>query len=176
MALAASGWYDEAMKTIMALLLSVIPLWQMHAGSNAPDAKAFVRDFYAAYKSKDAERLAQFYASDASFVDPSFELNLKGPDEIRTLFHQALAKYESLDWEIAHVTSADDDLVVEGKMIGKLGAKTVRVPFVSVFHFTQGKIAEQRDMFDVTHFLVQLGVITPPFGPKPSPTAKARGS
>ena len=51
-------------------------------------------------------------------------------------------------------------------MIGKLDAKTVRVPFVSVFHFKHGKIAEQRDMFDVTHFLVQLGAIPEPFGPE----------
>ncbi len=163
------------MKTIIALLLCSVSFWQIRAASDAPDRDAFVRDFYAAYKARDAERMAQFYTSDATFVDPSFELNLNGPDEIRALLSKALAKYESLDWEIAHTISARDDLVVEGKMIGKLGAKTVQVPFVSVFHFKDGKIAEQRDMFDVTHFLVQLGVIPPPFGPKPSP-AKVGGT
>jgi ketosteroid isomerase-like protein len=53
-------------------------------------------------------------------------------------------------------------------MIGKRSGKTVRVPFVSIFHFQEYKISAQRDMFDVTHFLVQLGVIPPPFGPKPA--------
>jgi len=61
-------------------------------------------------------------------------------------------------------------LIVEGKIIGKLGTKTVPVPFVSVFHFANGKIEAQRDMFDILHFLVQLGVVPPPFGPKPSVT------
>ncbi len=55
-------------------------------------------------------------------------------------------------------------------MVGQLNTKTVRVPFVSIFHFKNGKIAAQRDMFDVLHFLVQLGVVPPPFGPKPSAT------
>jgi limonene-1,2-epoxide hydrolase len=162
--------YDAAMKTIIAVLLFLVAAGQMRAEANAPETKTFVRDFYAAYKAKDASRMAQFYNADATFLDPTFELNLKGPDQIRDLLSKALAKYESLDWEIAHTTTAGDDLIVEGKMIGKLGTKTVHVPFVSVFHFANGKIAAQRDMFDVLHFLVQLGVVPPPFGPKPSVT------
>lgn len=162
------------MKTVTLVLLALL-VCEVDATPNKANTDSFVRDFYAAYSAKDAEKMSQFYTADATFVDPSFELNLKGPDEIRALLSKALAKYESLDWEISHTTPAGDDLVVEGKMIGKLGAKTVRVPFVSVFHFKDGKIAEQRDMFDVTHFLVQLGAIPEPFGPKPSP-AKTGGS
>ncbi len=160
------------MKTILcgALVVVVSFTSQIRAESNAPETSAFVRDFYAAYKAKDVARMAQFYAADATFVDPSFELNLKGPDQIRELLTKALAKYESLNWEIAHTIPAGDDLVVEGTMVGQLNTKTVRVPFVSIFHFKNGKIAAQRDMFDVLHFLVQLGIVPPPFGPKPSAT------
>jgi limonene-1,2-epoxide hydrolase len=160
------------MKTILCALIVLGSLSsQIDAESNAPDRTAFVRDFYAAYKAKDAARMSKFYTQDATFVDPTFELSLKGPDQIRELLTKALAKYESLDFDIAHTTSAGDDLIVEGSMIGKLGAKTVHVPFVSVFHFENSKIAAQRDMFDVLHFLVQLGVVPPPFRPKPSVTA-----
>ncbi|MEP6686247.1 MAG: nuclear transport factor 2 family protein [Verrucomicrobiota bacterium] len=157
------------MKIISLFISSVIILLtgkETFAGSNAPQADAFVRDFYAAYKAKDAARMAEFYTATATFVDPSFELDLKGPDQIRELLTKALAKYESLDFQIAHTTPAGDHLIVEGSMIGKLGGKTVRVPFISIFQFRGGKIAAQRDMFDVTHFLVQLGVVPPPFGPK----------
>jgi uncharacterized protein (TIGR02246 family) len=146
------------MKTILGGLLVLLSFTsQICAKTNAPEAKDFVRDFYAAYKAKDAARMAQFYAADATFVDPSFELNLKGPDQIRDLLAKALAKYETLDWEITHTISAGDDLVVEGVMIGKLPKATVRVPFVSVFHFKDRKISAQRDMFDVLHFFTQLG-------------------
>jgi uncharacterized protein (TIGR02246 family) len=146
------------MKTIFAISFSIIlSASQIWAESNASKMSAFVRDFYAAYKAKDAEKLARFYATDATFVDPSFELNLKGPDQIRDLLTKALAKYQTLDWEIAHTISAGDDLIVEGVMIGKLPQKTVRVPFVSIFHFKGGKISAQRDMFDVLHFFLQLG-------------------
>jgi limonene-1,2-epoxide hydrolase len=146
------------MKTIIALLLCSVSLCRVSVAAEAPDANTFIRDFYGAYKAKDSERLAQFYAPDATFVDPTFELNLKGPDQIRDLLQKALAKYETLDFEITHTISAGDDLVVEGVMAGKLSQNAVRVPFVSVFHFNGEKIAAQRDMFDVLHFFKQLGM------------------
>src|SRR6266446_7316937 len=155
------------MKTIFIGLLFFVSGAAVPTPANA-DSQAFVRDFYSAYKAKDAARLVQFYTPDATFVDPTFDLDLKGPDQIRDLLTKALAKYESLDWQIAHTTPAGDDLVVEGTMIGKLNGKTVRVPFVSIFHFRGNQISAQRDMFDVLHFLVQLGVVPPPFGPKPN--------
>jgi limonene-1,2-epoxide hydrolase len=73
------------------------------------------------------------------------------------LLTKALAKYKTLDWEISNTIKAGDDLIVEGTMIGKLPQKTVRVPFVSIFHFKDSKISTQRDMFDVLHFFLQLG-------------------
>ena len=143
----------------------------VHFASGAAPPENFIRDFYSAYKARDADRMAQFYTPDATFVDPSFELNLKGAEQIRELLSKVFPKYESLDWEIAHTTSAGDDLVVEGTMIGKSTGKTVRVPFVSIFHFRDGKIAGQRDLFDVAHFLAQLGVIPAPFRSKPAGSA-----
>jgi uncharacterized protein (TIGR02246 family) len=154
------GLLASAMKTTFALLLFLAVLIvgkPVQAKSNAPDTAAFVRDFYAAYHAKDAPKMAEFYTADATFVDPSFELNLKGRDAIRELLTKALAKYKTLDWEISNTIKAGDDLIVEGTMIGKLPEKTVRVPFVSIFHFKEGKISAQRDMFDMLHYFLQLG-------------------
>lgn len=169
--------YNNGMIRILLSVTLLIAI-SLSAGAKTTNqvADAFVRDFYAAYKAKDAVRLAQFYTADATFVDPSFELDLKGPDQIRDLFTKVFPKYESLDFQIAHTTSTGEDLIVEGSMIGKIGEKTVRVPFVSIFHFKDNKIAAQRDLFDVTHFLVQLGAIPPPFGPKPAATSPPKTS
>lgn len=147
------------MKTTFAFLalFVLVAASPIQAKSNAPDTAAFVRDFYAAYGAKDAAKMAEFYSVDATFVDPSFELDLKGRDAIRELLTKALAKYKTLDWEISNTIKAGDDLVVEGTMIGQLPQKTVRVPFVSIFHFKDRKISAQRDMFDVLHFFSQLG-------------------
>jgi ketosteroid isomerase-like protein len=148
------------MKTAFALLPLLVVLIvgsPVEAKSNAPDATAFVRDFYAAYHAKDAVKLAEFYAADATLVDPSFELDLKGRDAIRDLLTKALVKYKTVDWEISNTIKAGDDLVVEGTMIGQLPQKTVRVPFVSIFHFKDRKISAQRDMFDMLHYFLQLG-------------------
>lgn len=40
--------------------------------------------------------MAQFYTPDATFVDPTFELDLKGPDQIRDLFDKLVAKDQNL--------------------------------------------------------------------------------
>lgn len=164
------------MKTRLAALFVLVTAATIPSRASTADTATFVRDFYSAYKAKDAVRLAQFYSADATFVDPSFELDRKGPDQIRDLFTKVFPKYESLDFQIAHTTSTGDDLIVEGSMIGKIAEKTVRVPFVSIFHFKDNKITAQRDLFDVTHFLVQLGAIPPPFGPKPAATSPPKTS
>ena len=146
------------MKAMLCLVTAIVLCaYSVYAKTKALDRSTFVRDFYAAYTAKDADKLAQFYATDATFVDPSFELNLKGSDQIRDLLKKALAKYETLEFQIRHTISAGDELVVEGTMIGKLPKNTVRVPFVSIFRLKAEKISEQRDMFDVLHFLTQLG-------------------
>ena len=145
----------KAMPGLVAAI--VLCAHSVYAKTTAVDRTSFVRDFYAAYTAKDADKMAQFYAADATFVDPSFELNLKGPDQIRDLLRKALGKYETLEWQITHTISAGDELVVEGTMIGKLPKNTVHVPFVSIFQFKGEKISAQRDMFDVLHFFTQLG-------------------
>ncbi len=77
-----------------------------------------------------------------------------------------LTKYDSLDHIIIHQIIAGDDLVIEGMMVAKLAGKEVSIRYVSVFHFRNGKIIEQRDMFDVFHFFTQLGIVPAEFRPK----------
>ena len=152
--------------TLIALLsVALSPL-----APAAPPTESFLRDFFAAYESRDAARFSEYYTKDATFVDPSFELDLKGRDQIREMFAKIFPKYQSLDLQIAHSMAAGDEMTVEGTLVGQMGSKTVRVPFVSVFHFQDKLIATQRDMYDVAHFLAQTGRMPPPFGPRPSPS------
>src|SRR3954463_2021584 len=132
-------------------------------------ADAFTRDFYSVYNATGAPKLADFYPAAVTFTHPTFGLDLHGRDQIGNLLTKALAKYESLEHEVLHRTIAGDDLVVEGMMIAKLAGKDLQVRYVSVFHFTDGKISEQRDMFDLLHFFEQLGVVPPAFRPKAAP-------
>lgn len=138
------------------------------AALTAAEAQAFVRDYYAAYHPAGVPRMMEFYTADATFNDPTFGLDLKSRQEIGDLLTIGLAKYESLELQPEHTILAGDDLVVEGTMVGRLMGKTVRVRFASVFHFTDGKISAQRDMFDTLHFYVQLGIVPPQFRPKPA--------
>lgn len=154
-------------RPLAGLCLALCAATVARAELTAAQADAFTHDFYSAYNATGAPKLADFYTADASFTDPTFGLDLHGRDQIGGLLVKALAKYESLEHEVLHKTIAGDDLIVEGMMVGKLSGKALHVRFVSVFHFKDGKIAEQRDMFDLLHFFEQLGVVPMQFRPKP---------
>jgi len=151
---------------MLAFLVLMALVSPVGAALTPARADSFLRDFYAVYNATGAAKLADFYAADATLADPSFDLDLHGSAEIGGLLVKVLAKYTALHHEVLHRTIAGDDLIVEGMMIGELMGKTVRVRFVSVFHFRDGKIAEQRDLFDVLHFYEQLGVVPPAFRAK----------
>lgn len=155
-------------RLVLILLLGLAGAAPAFATLTAGQAAAFVRDYYTVYNAPGVSRLMEFYAADATFTDPTFGLDLKNRAEISDLLTKGLAKYETLELQPDHTILAGDDLVVEGTMVGKLMGKTVRVRFVSVFHFTEGKISAQRDMFDTLHFYAQLGIIPPQFRPKPA--------
>lgn len=133
-------------------------------------ANAFTEKFYSNYNAQGASKLASFYTTDATFTDPTFGLDLKGRKQIGDLLSKVLTKYDTLDHIILHQIIAGDDLVIEGMMAARLSGKELNIRFVSVFHFTNGKISEQRDMYDIFHFFTQLGVVPAEFRPKPAAT------
>lgn len=160
-------------RTLFVLGLGLIVCAAVRAELTAAQTNAFVHDFYAVYNAQGAPRMADFYTVDATFVDPTFDLDLKGREHIGDLLTRVLVKYETLEHEILHKTIAGDDLIVEGMMVAKLAGKPLHVRYVSVFHFTGGKISAQRDMFDLLHFYEQLGVVPLQFRPKPAPVLAA---
>ena len=91
------------MKAMLCLVTAIVLCaYSVYAKTKALDRSTFVRDFYAAYTAKDADKLAQFYATDATFVDPSFELNLKGSDQIRDLLKRVRARWYDLRCRLGH--------------------------------------------------------------------------
>ena len=164
---------SPVLRTLLAFSLGLTANIAARADLTAAQADAFVHDFFSVYNAQGAPKMADFYTADATFTDPTFELDLHGREQIGNLLTKGLAKYESLEHEILHKTIAGDDLIVEAMMVAKLAGKSLRVRYVSVFHFRDGKIAEQRDMFDLLHFFEQLGVVPAPFRPKPAPAPEA---
>ena len=162
------------LRLLAAILVRLAATAMTHAALTAAQADAFVRDFYAVYNAAGVPRMMEFYALDATLTDPTFDLDLRNRDQISNLLTKGLAKYVSLELKVANTLIAGDDLIVEGTMVGKLMGKTVRVRFASIFHFTDGKISAQRDMFDVLHFYAQLGIVPPQFRPKPAAETKAQ--
>ena len=155
-----------AFRLIPVLLISLTLSSVARAELTAAQANEFTQKFYSNYNAQGAFRLENFYTADATLTDPTFGLDLRGRKQIGDLLGKVLTKYDSLDHIILHQIIAGDDLVIEGMMAAKLSGKELNVRLVSVFHFTKGKISEQRDMYDIFHFFTQLGVVPAEFRPK----------
>lgn len=159
------------MRFLLPILLftSVAVHAQSDTGSGTPHTvpKDFLRDYYAVYNATGASRLGNFYADHATFVDPSFGLNLRGREEIGTLLVRALAKYERMEHEVLHTVTSGNELVVDGRLVATLNGKSLRVAYVSFFRFENGKIVSQRDLYDLIHYFEQLGVVPAVFRTPP---------
>ena len=92
----------------------------------------FLREYYALYNSAGAAQLADFYAADATLQDPSFELDLKGRERIGQLLMSALAKYDSVEFDVLDALASGDQLAVRGLMRHHqmpVGARSLHVDF-----------------------------------------------
>lgn len=120
----------------------------------------FLREYYALYNPKGSSKLADFYDTGATLIDPSFGLELKGRDQIGRLLVSALAKYDSLEFDILDAVASGDQLVVRGLMRATMKGRPLRVHYFSMFRFANRRIVEQHDLYDVHHLLEQLGTST----------------
>lgn len=113
----------------------------------------FLREYYALYNPKGADKLADFYDPAATLVDPSFGLDLKGREQIGRLLVSALAKYDSVEFDILDAVASGDQLAVRGLMRATMKGRPLRVHFVSMFRFANRRIVAQHDLYDVRHLL-----------------------
>ena len=119
----------------------------------------FLREYYDVYNPKGSTKLADFYDPSATLTDPSFGLELKGRDQIGQLLVSAVAKYESLEFDILDAFASGDQLAVRGLMRATMKGRTLRVHYVSMFRFANRRIVAQHDLYDVRHLLEQLGTL-----------------
>ena len=125
------------------------------------DARGFVRDYYAAYSSKQLDRLVAYYADDVHLVDPTFEIDVQGRGVIAQQMTEALPAYDEMIWTPANVVGAGNQLVVEGEVRGKFRGKPFDMKFVTCFVFRDGKIVRHHDYLDSTNFFAQIGRVPP---------------
>jgi steroid delta-isomerase-like uncharacterized protein len=125
----------------------------------------------ARYNKHDWEGLGSLYASDAVHVDPLGRH--EGPGGIQAYFAGAAGTFPDMRMETSRLLQEGDTIVAEwtwrathggplpmpdGSEIPATG-KTAEVPGVSVFAVRDGKVADQRDYYDMAALMSQLGLM-----------------
>lgn len=144
-----------------------------HAGSQAPDLKAFARKFTEdVYNGKHRDRIPEYIHPE--FVDrsPGAPPDAHGPEYVGKQYDTSFGAFPDLKFEILDLL-ADGDRVVMRWMSraafrGKLGTvegagQPTVVYGISIFRVQDGKIIESWDLVDRLSMLKQMGFeVTPP--------------
>jgi steroid delta-isomerase-like uncharacterized protein len=131
-------------------------------------------EYLDAWNSHDAARVATFIAEDGTYEDLALGQRHEGRDDITSFI--AEASQFSSDYRFASVSAqaSGDRYALEWEMTGtNTGAagalpatnKPYRIRGVSVGRLNaDGKIAENRDYWNLADYLMQVGLLPPPGG------------
>lgn len=159
---------------ILCFLLIASPLRAQQPGQTAsPDD--FATDFLKAFSSTDVDRILTFFTDDAYYEDvPSVEngwdVPLRGHEMIRESLVDTFQALPDLAFELVSASSAGNRMVIEWIMTGThegdfpglpATGRTISIRGVSLIELEGGKIAWDRDYYDVYLLLTQLGVVPP---------------
>lgn len=120
--------------------------------SDSPET--VVRDFCAAWRDLDVDRIASYFADDAVYhnipIDP-----VTGRDAIRDFIAGFLTGVEALDFRIDHLAVSGDAVLTERVDTFRYPDRTIALPVMGTFEVHDGRITAWRDYFDLNQFMAQ---------------------
>lgn len=118
------------------------------------DNEKLVREFCAAWESRDVDAILSFFAPDAVYhnipVAPAV-----GHDAIRGLLQMFVPPSEKIEFEIRNLVSDGDVVLTERVDKFLMNGKQVELPVMGAFELKDGKIAAWRDYFDMQTWINQ---------------------
>lgn len=118
------------------------------------DATKIVRDFCAAWESRDQQRILDAFTDDAIYHNMPMA-PAQGKDAIKGLLAMILGPATEVSFEIKHIVADGDVVLTERLDTFKMGDKTVTLPVMGTFELRDGKIAAWRDYFDLATWTKQ---------------------
>ena len=132
-----------------------------------PQIVAFFGEWEPDLKAKNPERLANWYAEDATVNSPMFR-RLKGRKAITESYYRLFETFP--DWTITNEEPlVDGDRAAlpfqaaathVGEFMGLPGTgRKFQIQGVRIFRLNDGLIQDERRIYDFTSFLIQIGVL-----------------
>ncbi|MDR3510449.1 MAG: limonene-1,2-epoxide hydrolase family protein [Caulobacteraceae bacterium] len=115
-----------------------------------------VRAFIAAWEARSIDAILALMTPDARYLNVGLP-EAVGHEAIRAMLTPFLAGATAVRWTVRHLAeTADGAVLTERVDVFEMGPRTVTIPVMGVFEFSDGKIAAWRDYFDVPAFQRQL--------------------
>ncbi len=116
------------------------------------DNEKIVREFIEAWSRLDPDELSSWFCEDGVYHNmPTGPVAGRGP--VRDMIAGFIAPWTETEWEIRHLVSHGDVVIVERIDRTKAGDKAVDLPCTGVFEMRDGKIQCWRDYFDLGTYM-----------------------
>ena len=115
-----------------------------------------VMDFLEAIKSRETNRIMQFFSDDCVFHNIPWE-PIIGKEAIGKFIEDMVSTYRELDWQVHNIAeSAGGAVLTERTDHFLFRDKPMKVPVMGIFEIEHGKISAWRDYFDTKQVADQM--------------------
>lgn len=113
------------------------------------DARELVRELFAAFTAKDADKIASLFTDDGVYHNIPME-RVEGPEAIRALVAGWLGQMAAMNFRFEHLVVQGDLVMMEryDQLPGPDGAIR-ELPVMGVIELRDGRIAAWREYFDL---------------------------
>lgn len=120
------------------------------------DAKQAVRDFFAAWESRDQQRILDAFTEDGVYHNMPMPV-ARGKEAIKGLLAMILGPATAVTFDVKHMVAEGDVVLTERVDTFQMGDKTVALDVMGTFELRDDKIAAWRDFFDLAQWTRQAG-------------------
>jgi limonene-1,2-epoxide hydrolase len=121
-----------------------------------PDPESVVRDFCAAWSTRDVDAILAWFADDAVYHNMPIA-PVRGHAEIRGVLEMFVPPASAIQFDVLAVATHGNLVFTERVDRFTVGDKEIALPVAGVFEVRAGKIAAWRDYFDLASYQRQLG-------------------
>ena len=155
------GWFLMIKSFLTAILLLSSSFHCLKASADA-NPKKLVEDYYARFQQPGyfVTELMQRYTEDVRFIDPTFEIDVSGREEVAKLYADlgtGKTAYTNVAWIIRQIVAENDHVTIRGNWSGQFQDCPFDIEFMTLWKLRNGLIAEQTDFFAASTFDRQVG-------------------
>jgi len=118
---------------------------------------ALVTEFIACWREKNVDKMLDYFAEDAVYINIPIEPPNVGKAAIRAVIETFVAMAEAMEFIVHHQAETVAGLVLNERTDRFLiNGKWMALPVMGIFELENGKIKAWRDYFDVGQFTRQM--------------------